>query len=333
MSEPSDLYTFLKRKVVEDPREATRIFIEEFNRGDAEIDDFLQLISRPPESRLRQLVANAVRNHNEKRRLVSYVRHWRGLETDEFTRRALEAFLAGIDVADATRPISQGGPDLGKSSEAYRYVSSRLRHKLRNAMLGVQMRAEERKDLALNGNHGMVAASSGRLADSINKIGRMLENSDAAPDYFANRVIHLETWIREMNTRYATEFSPINLTLQGMELPQCQIYGNNYLLETAFWNLWVNAQQAVSDACRIVVQCRIVADQIELTIVDNGPGFSQTDSEIAFIQQFSASGSANRGLGLLEIQDAVERLGGRIHLTRFANTDYRIVITLPLCRR
>ena len=332
MSSSVDLYALLRRKVVEDPREANRIFIAEFNKGDAEIGEFLRLISRPPESRLRQLVANALRNHGEKRRVLSEILRWRLSETDEFTRRSLEAFLADVKIVGPPRPVSPG-PDLGSSGDAYRYVSSRLRHKLRNAMLGVQVRAEELQEVALQGDPGLIAASNGRLTDSINRIGRLLENSDVAPEYFTNRPIYLETWLREMNTRYASEFSQVDLTLQGADLPKCQLYGNDYLLETAFWNLWANAQQAVSDRCLIVIHSQLLSDWIELTIVDNGPGFSSADCDVAFFQPFSATGSANRGMGLLEIQDAVERLGGTIRLTRYHGNEYRIMITLPLYKK
>ena len=332
MSSPPDLYATLRRKVVENPREAARLFIEEFNKGDAHVSDFLPIISRPPESRLRQLAANALRGHKDKTRVVSEIVRWRSSETDEFTRRALEAFLDGIEISGSAISTPQG-PYLGRSADAYRYVATRLRHKLRNAMLGIQNRAEDLKEAAIGEDAGLVSAAAGRLTDAINRIGRMLENTDSDPEQFTNRPISLHSWLRGMSARYATEFSPIQLTLEGEDLSGCQVYGNSYLLETAFWNLWVNAQQAVEGDCRITVVSQMFGDRIEMIVIDNGPGFSDADCDLAFLQQFSGSRSANRGLGLLEVQDAIERLGGKVQLTLVSGKEYRIKITLPLSAR
>lgn len=329
MSNPPDLYATLRRKVVENPREAARLFIEEFNKGDAHVSEFLRIISRPPESRLRQLVANALRGHKDKTRVISEIIRWRSSETDEFTRRALEAFLDGIEIS--VPPMStRKGPDLGRSAEAYRYVATRLRHKLRNAMLGIQNRAEDLKEAATEGDAGLVKSAAGRLTDAVNRIGRMLENTDSDPEQFTYRTIALYGWIRGMSARYGAEFSPIQLTLEGGGLSDCHVYGNSYLLETAFWNLWVNAQQAVDGDCHITIKSREFGDRIEMVVIDNGPGFSDADCDLAFLQQFSGSGKANRGLGLLEVQDAIERLGGTVQLTRESGNEYRIKITLPL---
>lgn len=332
MSSPPDLYATLRRKVVENPREAARLFIEEFNKGDAHVSEFLRIISRPPESRLRQLVANALRGHKDKTRVISEIIRWRSSETDEFTRRALEAFLDGIEISGPAISPAQG-PDLGRSADAYRYVATRLRHKLRNAMFGIQNRAEDLKEAATGGDAGLVNSAAGRLTDAVNRIGRMLENTDSDPEQFTNRTIALYDWLRGMGARYATEFSPIQLIVEGEGLMDCHVYGNSYLLETAFWNLWVNAQQAVEGDCQITIDSRVSGDRVELIVIDNGPGFSDADCDLAFLQQFSGSGNANRGLGLLEVQEAIERLGGKVQLTRVSGNEYRVKITLPLSAR
>ncbi len=110
-----------------------------------------------------------------------------------------------------------------------------------------------------------------------------------------------------------------------------RIRATQFFLETAFGNLWSNAVQAVESPCQIEVQCALDSErnQIEMMIVDNGPGFPETHLETAFQQVFSTK-SDSRGRGLLEIADAITRLQGTAQLTKVGNGSYRIRINIPV---
>ena len=68
---------------------------------------------------------------------------------------------------------------------------------------------------------------------------------------------------------------------------------------------------------------------LELVVLDNGPGFSPTASAAAFREQHSTK-APHRGRGLLEVQDAVERLGGSVWLFEYRCSELRIQLRLPL---
>ena len=95
-----------------------------------------------------------------------------------------------------------------------------------------------------------------------------------------------------------------------------------------FWNLWKNAQQAVGNPCEITVRVTLRASEAELLFLDNGGGFSQDHAGVAFVEQFSSKGT-DRGRGLLEVQDAIRRLGGTVELAVIGGA-YRIRMLLPL---
>ena len=63
---------------------------------------------------------------------------------------------------------------------------------------------------------------------------------------------------------------------------------------------------------------------------DNGEGFSPELREIVFQQVYSSKNNSGRGRGLMEIQDAVERLAGRVELYEAKPSDFRIRISVPL---
>jgi sigma-B regulation protein RsbU (phosphoserine phosphatase) len=103
MQQPETLYEGLRNLVVEDPREARRLFLELLDSGGPALDHFLGRISSPADGRLRQLVANALRNHRERERLAAHLIAWREIETDEFTHRAIAGALDGLDTRSAAQ--------------------------------------------------------------------------------------------------------------------------------------------------------------------------------------------------------------------------------------
>ena len=101
MQPPEILCEELRRLVVEDPREARSVFLQLLDSGGPALDHFLGRISSPADGRLRQLVANALRNNRDRERLAPHLIAWQESETDEFTHRAIARALNGLDTRSA----------------------------------------------------------------------------------------------------------------------------------------------------------------------------------------------------------------------------------------
>lgn len=329
MPAPEPLYERLRRLAVEDPKEAKRVFLEAFESNSKELYEFLAKLHRPNEGRLRQVVANAVRIHPEKARIVPELFRWRQGETDEFTRRAIEGALAGVDPAAGwEKRVTQSRAGPSEVADVYRYVASRLRHRLRNTMLSAHAQANRLKRLLSSDISGDIQTVIGKLNDAMIAMGRELEATDVDPEFFRQRSIALADWLRHMNVRYAAQYTTINLRLSD-DNQLIRIFANDYLLETIFWNIWLNAHQATGPNCEIMIEFNVKDKQVELRISDNGDGFSAELKDIVFQQVYSTK-SRSRGRGLLEIQDAIEQLGGHIELFEATPSKYRILILLPL---
>jgi signal transduction histidine kinase len=321
----------MKRLSVEDPKAARVLFLEAFEANGLELEAFLVRLRRPNEGRLRQVVANAVRTHPAKGRLVSDLTMWRETETDEFTRRALESALAGVDVTTVKGGAQLQGFLPNGAAETYRYVSSRVRHRLRNAMLAAQVYATRLATFPSADPDAQETAA--KLNDAMKLLGRELEATDVDPGHFRLRSIALADWIRQLNRRYAEQYSPVDLRVTGADNPTIRVSANDYLLETVFWNIWLNAHQATGSHCQMTIEFEVIASDVVLLVLDNGDGFSRDVQDLAFQQEYSTKdkgGGAGRGRGLLEIQDAVERLGGRVELRETATRGFRIQIRLPM---
>lgn len=326
---PKSIYERLRRLAVEDPKEAKKVFLTVFESNSEELYEFLKRLSKPNEGRLRQVVANAVRTHPHKGRIVQELLTWRETETDEFTRRAIEGALVDVD----TRAVRGGRVhrQIAEPSElagVYRYVSKRLKHRLRNTLVLVRGQANRLKHLLPGELNPEIQTTFAKLNDAINSVGRDLEVIDVDPEHFQDRSIALADWLRQLNLRYANQFSPVNLVLVSTE-NSVRIFANDYLLEIIFWNIWVNAHQATGANCQITIEFKATPPDLYLLISDNGEGFPADLKDIVFQQVYSTK-NLSRGDGLLEIQDAVERLAGRVQLYEARPSEFRIEIRLPL---
>jgi signal transduction histidine kinase len=323
------LYDQLRKLAVEDPREAKRVFLEVFESNSPELPEVLARLGKPNEGRLRQVVANSVRVHPEKGRIIDELLKWREGETDEFTRRAIEGALVDVDIS--ARSVVATGQTTGHSelAETYRYVSDRLKHRLRNTMLSAQLQANRLKKLATADPGSEVQIIAAKLNDVMVSLGRELEAMDVDPEYFWQRSVVLPDWLQQLNLRYATQYVPVKLRLINAEGSVARILASDYLLETIFWNIWVNAHQAAGENCEISIRFNAIGQRLELLISDNAEGFSRDLKDIVFQTVYSTKNAAGRGRGLMEIQDAVERLGGRVELFEVKPAEYRIRMYFP----
>jgi signal transduction histidine kinase len=331
MPAPELLYERLRRLAVEDPREARLVFLAAFEAKSPELTDLFAQLRKPNAGRLRQVIANSVRVHPEKARIVSELLQWRESETDEFTRRAIAGALADVDpTALREDKVVQQVAESSELMVVYRYVADRLRHRLRNTMLAVQGQASRLNRLIATGQSTEVQAVLAKLNDAMVSMGRELEATDVDPEYFRFRPIALPDWLRQLNARYATQYSPVKLNLIDAEHAWIRVLANDYLLNTIFWNIWLNAHQSVGENCEITITFRRQRSELEILISDNGEGFSPELKEIVFQQVYSTKNSSGRGRGLMEIQDAVEHLDGRVGLYEVKPSDFRIRIFVPL---
>jgi signal transduction histidine kinase len=297
--------------------------------GADSLDEILRLAGAPGEGRLRQLIANTVKNRKDKARVVPHLQHWQRTETDEFAKTAITAALADVEAA-ASQPAH--APDLPQVVETYRYVANRLCHRVRNSLTGPAQHLRKLEAL-LNGGTDAKSAEAksalGQLKDALRALSRIVE-FDIGDNYFQWRSVDLPAWIRSMTGQYNAKNTPLTVRILGLGGTQAlRIHANDLLLEVLFWNLWKNAQQAVESACEVVIHASVAGANLQLLVSDNGCGFSAEDAELAFVDRFARRG-ANFGRGLLEVHDAAQRLGGAVQLLQMPAGEYRLQLTFPL---
>jgi len=330
-SDPKEAYTALRLLVVQDPKRARQDFCEMLEGERDHLVSILEAASVPGEGRVRQLIANAVRLRPDRDKIVPYLIRWHQNETDEFAKRAIEAALDGVDKG-VCKPGKRRRLIDPVLVDTYRYVTGRVRHQMNNALMGpaeLLMRLTNKvgriEDHAIRND---LESTVIELKDALRSVGRIVAFVPG-DDFFTVRGVAILDWLSNMTLEYGQKYRPISLSLvDGSQTKSLHVRANDYLLQTIFWNLWTNAQQAIGGNCEIEVRVKKLDDNVQLTIIDNGDGFAQNMREIAFQEKYSSKGSG-RGRGLLEVQDAVDRLHGSVQLVDIQGR-YRVRIWFPL---
>lgn len=333
--ESDSIFHDLRRLAAEDPLKARERFLYIFDNNETELDNLLELALAPGEGRLRQLIANAVRIRKAGGKISQHLILWQSIETDEFAKRAINAALKGV-----TEAIEQPSKKIKALSdpnlvEAHRYAAGRLQHRVRNALLRpsgqlilLQRQLTNIENVEVRAN---LESILGSLRDSFRNLGHIVEAFEVGDEHFKLKSVLIPDWLETMNLKYAREYSTISLTIhinKRIDKASLRIQANDYLLETVFWNIWINAHQATKGECQISVYITCNKKNVELLIVDSGYGFERRHVGIAFDERFSSRG-VNRGRGLLEVQEAVERLQGTVGLVEYQPGQYRIKILFP----
>jgi signal transduction histidine kinase len=331
MASPEQTYLALRKLAAENPRQARTEFAALLDSNSGSLEGVLRLAAAPGEGRLRQLIANSVKQRGDKSRLIPHLRRWLVGETDEFAKTAIAAALTGVD--QSAFESSSSAAEQPHLVDTYRYVAERLCHRIRNSLTGPAQHLRALESLLNGGNDQKTIeakATITQLKDSFRSVSRIVE-FNVEDSYFEWRSVNLIAWLRAMtNTNYIPNNSRLTLRFEGLaEGEAVKIWANELMLETIFWNLWKNAQQAVGSQCEITIRIAMRDSEAELLFLDNGAGFSRDYAGIAFVEQFSSKG-ADRGRGLLEVEDAVRRLGGTVELVAADAGSYRVCMRLPL---
>ena len=110
-----------------------------------------------------------------------------------------------------------------------------------------------------------------------------------------------------------------------------KVFADANKLTRVFTNLLNNAVQAIPETRRgvITIRSQLVANEVIITIEDNGTGIPENLRKKIFIPNFSTK-SSGTGLGLAIVKAIVEQAGGNISFTSVVDKGSVFKVTLPV---
>ncbi len=199
-------------------------------------------------------------------------------------------------------------------------VIASIAHEIRNP-LGIirsssefllKRQKEKETDVASQRILGAIHDESCRLSQTINDF-----LDYARPRQLAQTTVDIKRVFDEIMAFLEGEFSRCQVSVEFDLEPELFVVGDKDLLYRAFYNILVNAQQAMDGPGIITVSGKKEAESIQLTFTDSGPGFPQDSIENMFDPFFTTKDNGT-GLGLAIVKSIINSHTGTIHLD---NTD------------
>lgn len=212
-------------------------------------------------------------------------------------------------------------------------LATGLAHELRNPLSAVQGFGEHLQQQIGEGagiEHLRLLIAQARRAEGI--VSQLL--GFAAPANARRQPVDINDLIRGAVSLLSYQLRrarvDIALALQD-DLPS--VLGNATELQQVLVNLLVNAQHALSEArdARVTITTGVVAGQVEIAVVDNGPGIASSVLERVFEPFVSTKPEGmGTGLGLSICAGIVEQHHGSIVAHNRAEGGAEFILRLPL---
>lgn len=318
------LHVELRELAYRDPVETKNRFLQLLANDEPKMLSVLAIATDPEDSRLRQIIARSLVSRQPGDHLRSVLGNWSLIEDDEFAAVAIrDALSTSVPKQTKKRSKDKRLADMSELVGTYKYLTSRLRHRLLNSLPEPGMMIKSlRFEIQQSAPPQLAADLLNQLDDLFASLSRLKGAVDFEEDeaFFLPAVVSVPVWLADYRIRFEHERGLINLVVDvDGSSDQFKTMATEYWLETVFRNLWKNSLDAMGDA-RGAITCFVRSDSQAVTvlIVDDGPGFVAEDHAWAFRYQHSTK-DLERGRGSMEVTDAMQRMGGSVALR---STDY-----------
>jgi putative PEP-CTERM system histidine kinase len=193
-------------------------------------------------------------------------------------------------------------------------LSSQLALLARNAERHAE-NPEFRKDMLVT-----LRNSAEKLDSLVNRLGRYGGRSAVAVAEF-----NLAAVARRLARRFA-QVHPVRLVGDG----DCEVLGNEELLEQALVHLIQNAIEASEAGSAVVLEVGASGLSGTIAVVDSGRGMTAEFVRTGLFRPFVSTKENGFGIGVCEARDHARAMGGRLDVETRENLGSRFTISLPL---
>ncbi len=205
-------------------------------------------------------------------------------------------------------------------------IAHEINNPLNNILISAQLILEEIKD-------GKPPQPED-IEDIIRQVERVSEIVKSLKDFSKveiarNQEVNLREII-ESTLKYAEIFIKRNNIRVEKELEDIKLAGNKIHLQQVFYNIIVNACEAMEDGGTLEVRCWQDKATAKVLIKDEGVGISKELLRKIFDPFFTTKGPEGTGLGLSVALNIVKRMGGEIRVESEPGKGSTFTVVLPL---
>jgi len=236
-------------------------------------------------------------------------------------------YILSTDVTEETQ--TRHALQQTRRRELAAQMTSGMAHDFSNLLtiiLGMQARLD-RMNLPPGARDLMAAtrAAARRGGDLLNRIADMTSGPDHAPG-----PVVLSDFLADLATLAEAALPPAMTLAIRDDTGGVRLMLDAGKLQDSLLNLVLNARDACNGQGRIDMSATAVKQTwLELTVTDDGPGFSAPALEKGLDPFFTTKGGEGSGLGLAMVYNMTKLAGGRVRLTNAPKGGARVTIRLP----
>ena len=241
------------------------------------------------------------------------------------------------ELGELAMAFNRMSAELSRSVNSRKQMTADIAHELRTPLSLILGHAEAVHDgilLPTQENFEIIREEATRLEHLINDL-RILSLADAGELTISLQTIEPQRLLQEVASLYQYQTQKKNISLElDITLPLSTIEADPGRMTQVLTNILDNAIRHTPEGGRIVLAARQQSDQIELSILDSGPGLQTDDINRIFDRFYRTDPSRQRedggsGLGLAIARSIVQAHGGQLSAKSEAGQGLRIIITLP----
>jgi signal transduction histidine kinase len=256
--------------------------------------------------------------------------------------------VSRIGSEDLSSRLPQGPhlDEISRLSRTFNHMLDRIQSSVRQMRILTDSVAHDLKSPVTSIRGGLEVALSddnpGRwrehVAEAIEGLDRLsqllsttldLAEADAGALQLRRGPVDLGELVRQMVALYQPAMAEHKHEVV-LRLESVVVEADSSLLNRVLANLLDNVVAHLPPSCRIDIFLRAKNGQAELTVEDNGPGFSPSLRNHAFERFAKGKNSTGHGLGLAFVNAAVQAHGGHAKVANHEGGGAVIVLTLPL---
>lgn len=222
------------------------------------------------------------------------------------------AYILSMDITEESQ--TRAALAQSRRRQLAAQVTSGMAHDFSNLLtiiLGMQSRlAAMNHDPVVQKMIDATLAAAHRGGDLLNGLANMTADRTPAP-----APVDLGAFLQELAILTAPTLGECVLLSVDDQTNGARLMLDVAMLQDSLLNLILNAKDAVSGRGRVSLTARNVQDTwLELTVADDGPGFSEAALGHALDPFFTTKGDAGTGLGLSTVYDMTQSVGGRMKI-------------------
>jgi two-component system NtrC family sensor kinase len=216
-----------------------------------------------------------------------------------------------------------------KMAAAGRLTAS-IAHEINNPLQAVQncLHLATRGELPKKKQREYIDMANHELGRLISTVQRMLDFY--RPGSVDRQRINIITLLRRVIKLLSSQLQARNIRIStGFSSKLPSILAVSSQMEQVFFNLILNAYDAMPDGGELRISARLVQDRVEILFIDSGPGVPEENRSRIF-EPFVSTKEGGTGLGLSVSYGIISAHGGSIDLVPDTRSGACFRVTLPV---